>query len=188
MPDEQGADRAELLFEGPIGGLRPEEILQFAAQTGGPTRVSFETTDRVTGVPRAVDLVLEQGQLTGVGPRGQGLRLGDIAVARGVIARAALEELAQPPGPLLGERLVTEGVLDQDGLDDLLWERHARVVWSLLAWDDGCFRVSSVLAGGTAADAEAAATVLPVTPPIALSGLLLDGLQRAESGLAEDSP
>jgi len=175
-------ERSELLFEGPIGGLRAEEVLQFAAQTGGRSRVSFEGTDRATGMPRAVDLVLEEGQLVGMGPRGLGLRLGDLAVARGVITRSALEEIARTPGPRLGERLVEHGVLAVDGLEDLLWERHARVVWSLLTWDAGCFRVSAAEPEETLPDT----AVVPVMPPIALAGLLLDGLQRAESALHDE--
>jgi hypothetical protein len=178
-------ERSELLFEGPIGGLRAEEVLQFAAQTGGRSRVSFEGTDRATGMPRAVDLVLDEGQLVGLGPRGLGLRLGDLAVARGVISRSALEEIARTPGPRLGERLVERGVLAVESLEDLLWERHARVVWSVLTWDTGCFRVSAATPEETHYDASQAA-VVPVTPPIALAGLLLDGLQRAESALHDE--
>lgn len=170
---------APLLFEGPIGRMRPDDVLQFVSQAGGAVRVTFETEDRALGSPRAVDLVVEEGRLVGIGPRGAGLRLGDLAVARGVLTRAELETLAQGPGPRIGERLVAQGRLDPTGLDDLLWERHARVVWALLAWDRGRFSVT----GAAPPEALPEETVIPVDPPLALSALLLDGLQRGESAL-----
>ena len=166
----------ELLFEGPIGRMHPEDVLQFVSQAGGAVRVSFETEDRALGSPRGVDLEVDNGCLVGLGPRGSGLRFGELAVARGVLPRGDLETLAAGDGPRLGERLVAAGHLDPAGLEDLLWERHARVVWSLLAWERGYFKVTSV-AGPPAPEC------VPVDPPIALSALLLDGLQRAESAL-----
>jgi hypothetical protein len=166
----------ELLFEGPIGRMRPEDVLQFVAQAGGAVRVSFETEDRALGSPRGVDLEVDGGRLVGLGPRGTGMRLGELAVARGVLPRGELESLASGGGGArLGERLVAAGHLDEAGLDDLLWERHARVVWSLLAWERGRFVVSSI--------ESLAPECIVVDPPIALSALLLDGLQRAESAL-----
>ncbi|MEP7027446.1 MAG: DUF4388 domain-containing protein [Candidatus Eisenbacteria bacterium] len=170
--------RFDLLFEGPIGRMRPEDVLQFVSQAGGAVRVSFETEDRALGGPRGVDLEVDAGRLVALGPRGTGLRFGDLAVARGVLARAELEAVAAGDGPRLGERLVAGGFLEEAGVDDLLWERHARVVWALLAWERGSFVVSS---------APEAASPSPervvVDPPIPLSALLLDGLQRAESAL-----
>ena len=166
----------ELLFEGPIGRMRPEDVLQFVSQSGGAVRVSFETEDRALGSPRGVDLEVDNGRLVGLGPRGTGLKFGELAVARGVLPRADLEALAAGDGPRIGERLVAAGHLDPSGLEDLLWERHARVVWALLAWERGHFIVSSV-------DGPPATDCVPVDPPIALSALLLDGLQRAESAL-----
>ena len=166
----------ELLFEGPLGRMRPEDVLQFVSQAGGAVRVSFETEDRALGSPRGVDLEVDGGRLVGLGPRGTGLRFGELAVARGVLPRGDLEALAIGDGPRLGERLVAAGHLDESGLEDLLWERHARVVWSLLAWERGRFTVMSV-------DTPLPLDCVPVDPPIALSALLLDGLQRAESAL-----
>jgi uncharacterized protein DUF4388 len=156
--------------------MRPEDVLQFVSQAGGAVRVSFETEDRALGSPRGVDLEVDNGRLVGLGPRGSGLRFGELAVARGVVPRGDLEALAAGDGPRLGERLVAAGHLDPAGLEDLLWERHARVVWSLLAWERGTFKVTSV-------DATPASECIAVDPPIALSALLLDGLQRAESAL-----
>ena len=192
---------SELMFAGPIGRMRPEDVLQFAAQTGGAVRISFETFDRALGGPRGVDLEVDGGRLVALGPRGTGLRFGDLAVARGVIARGDLETLAQGGGPRLGERLVAAGRLDAAGVEDLLWERHARVVWSLLSWDRGSFSVRATLGpdmppaleGETPhepVEAETARVLVEpdtarilVEPPIPLSALLLDGLQRAESAL-----
>lgn len=180
----------ELLFQGPIGRMRPEDVLQFVSQAGGAVRVSFETEDRALGSPRGVDLEVDDGRLVALGPRGTGLRLGDLAVARGVLARGELEALAAGDGPRLGERLVAAGRLDETGLEDLLWERHARVVWSLLSWERGNFAVTSPPALGAGAPGGPAPDPAPVPsarvlvdPPIALSALLLDGLQRAESAL-----
>src|SRR5205085_19072 len=76
-------------------------------------------------------------------------------------------------GPRLGERLVALGHVDAETVEDLLWERHARVVWALLAWERGHFTVT----GGVQ---EALEGVVPVEPALPLSALLLDGLQRAE--------
>ena len=171
-------ERFELLFEGPIGRMRPEDVLQFVSQAGGTVRVSFDTEDRALGGPRGVDLEVDAGRLVALGPRGTGLRFGDLAVARGVLSRAELETVAAGEGPRLGERLVAGGFVDEAGVEDLLWERHARVVWSLLAWERGSFAVTSVPTEGAPLPARVA-----VDPPIALSALLLDGLQRAESAL-----
>jgi len=179
-----------LLFSGPLGRLGVEDVLQFVASAGLAARVSFETEDRAHGWPRAVDLVVVDGRLVGLGPRGTGLRLGDLVVGRGVASRRRVEELAAelrdeptlPARPIeqhrLGARLVARGVCDEAALEDLLWERHARVVWGLLAWDHGSFVVSGPAAG------TAIAAPVPVDPPLPLAGLLLDGLQRAEAALA----
>lgn len=169
-----------LLFEGPIGRMRPEDVLQFVAQAGGAVCVSFEHEDRALGSPRAVDLKVDGGRLVGLGPRGTGLRLGDLAVARGVIARADLETLVEGDGPRLGERLVAHGIAEADVVEDLLWERHARVVWALLAWERGHFTVTS---GSPSLEGQ----VLEVDPPLPLTALLLDGLQRSEAALAPDA-
>jgi len=182
-PDDlpKGANEG-LLFEGPIGRMRPEDVLQFVAQSGGAVRVSFDHEDRALGSPRGVDLVVEGGRLVGLGPRGTGLRLGDLAVARGVIARGELETLASGKGPRLGERLVAQGHAEADVVEDLLWERHARVVWGLLAWERGHF----VVTGGAEAQGGRAGVVpgvVPVEPPLPLTALLLDGLQRSEAAL-----
>jgi len=170
------AEEPALLFEGPIGRMRPEDVLQFVAQAGGVMRVAFDHEDRALGSPRGVDLLVDDGKLVGLGPRGGGLRLGDLAVARGLIARAELEDLARGEGDRLGERLVAHGHAAPDVVEDLLWERHARVVWALLAWERGHFTVT----GGAPAARDG---VVPVDPPLPLSALLLDGLQRAESAL-----
>jgi len=176
-----GEPQESLLFEGPIGRMRPEDVLQFVAQAGGAVRVAFDHEDRALGDTHGVDLVVDEGRLVGLGPRGKGLRLGDLAVARGLVERAQLESLAAGDapgtGPRLGERLVALGHLDAETVEDLLWERHARVVWALLAWERGHFTVT----GGTPSGSEDG--VVPVEPPLPLSALLLDGLQRAESSL-----
>jgi hypothetical protein len=176
------SDGAALLFEGPLGRMRAEDVLQFVAQSGLAAHVAFETEDRVHGWPRAVDLVIDDGRLVGLGPRGAGLRLGDLAVGRGWATRRAVEDAAAagPPGRL-GERLVDAGAVAGDVLEELVWERHARVLWGLAAWDRGRFRV-------TAVDAESAAAPIAVDPPLPLAGLLLDGLQRAEAALADGIP
>lgn len=170
---------AALLFEGPLGRMRPEDVLQFVAHSGLSARVAFETVDRVHGWPRAVDLMVDDGRLVGIGPRGCGLRLGDLVVGRGAATRRAVEELAAATGERLGERLVAAGVLAADAVEELLWERHARVVWGLTTWDRGHFRV-------TALDGDAATGATAVDPPLPLAGLLLDGLQRAETALAAE--
>ena len=165
-----------LLFEGPIGRMRPEDVLQFVAQAGGAMHVQFDQEDRASGDACAVDLMVDAGRLVGLGPRGTGLRLGDLAVARGLLERGELETLAQGEGDKLGERLVAHGIASADTVEDLLWERHARVVWALLAWEQGRFTVT----GGTD---DRPAGVVPVDPPLPLSALLLDGMQRAETAL-----
>jgi hypothetical protein len=173
-----------LLFAGPIGRMRPEDVLQFVAQAGGAVRVSFDHEDRALGSPRGVDLRVDGGRLVGIGPRGTGLRLGDLAVARGVIERAELETIAAGKGPRLGERLVAQAQLEPDLVEDLLWERHARVVWALLAWERGSFTVTSAVDG-------APVGIVPVDPPLPLTALLLDGIQRSETALgpqAEHEP
>jgi len=175
-----GEAHESLLFEGPIGRMRPEDVLQFVAQAGGAVRVAFDHEDRALGDNVGVDLLVDEGRLVGLGPRGKGLRLGDLAVARGLVERAQIEALAAGDapgtGPRLGERLVALGHVDAETVEDLLWERHARVVWALLAWERGHFTVTS----GASDDPEG---VIPVEPPLPLSALLLDGLQRAESSL-----
>ena len=179
-----------LLFTGPLGRLGVEDVLQFVAQAGVTARVSFETEDRAHGWPRAVDLAVADGRLVGLGPRGTGLRLGDLVVGRGVASRRAVEELAaalrdEPALPArpaqahrLGAHLVNAGLCDAATLDDLLWERHARVVWGLLAWDRGTFTVTGPATGGRVH------APVAVDPPLPLAALLLDGLQRAETALA----
>ena len=179
-----------LLFGGPLGRLGVEDVLQFVAQAGLAACVSFETEDRAHGWPRAVDLAVVDGRLVGLGPRGRGLRLGDLVVGRGLASRRRVEEIvaelrneptlpARPAEDLrLGARLVASGVCDEAALEDLLWERHARVVWGLLAWDRGTFRVTGPV------PEETIVASLPVDPPLPLAGLLLDGLQRAEAALA----
>jgi hypothetical protein len=164
-----------LLFEGPLGRLSADDVLQLAQGLDGAVELSFETADRASGQLRAVDLGLERGRLVHLGPRGKGLRLGDLAVARAVVARRRLEALAAGEGPPLGERLVAAGLCDAATVEDLLWERHARVIWSLGAWQGGSFRVCARAAAAPPAGAVA------VEPPLPLSALLLDGLQRAES-------
>jgi hypothetical protein len=171
-----------LLFAGPIGRMRPEDVLQFVAQAGGAVCVSFDHEDRALGSPRGVDLRVDGGSLVGIGPRGTGLRLGDLAVARGVIDRAELETLAAGAGPRLGERLVAKGRLEPDLVEDLLWERHARVVWALLAWERGSFSVTSAPPEG------ASGPFVPVDPPLPLAALLLDGIQRSETALGPLAP
>jgi len=163
-----------VLFEGALGRMRPEDVLQTVPAGIGLARVSFTADDRALLRPYTVELWIEGGALVGLGPAGTGLRLGDLAVQRGIVPRAEVEAAAEGDGPPLGERLVARGALDLSLLDDLMWERHARVVWSLLAWDRGRFRVVS------APDAE---PPVPVDPALPLSGLLLDGLQRAEDAL-----
>jgi len=176
-----------LLFTGPLGRLGVEDVLQFVAQAGLAACVSFETEDRVHGWPRAVDLAVAEGRLVGLGPRGTGMRLGDLVVGRRIATRHAVEAIAsatadRPALPAvdrrLGARLVAARLCDEALLEDLLWERHARVVWGLLAWDRGRFTVTARAAGVRTAAA------VPVDPPLPLAGLLLDGLQRAETALA----
>jgi hypothetical protein len=174
VSDDAGGEA--LLFAGPIGRMRPEDVLQFVALAGGAVRVSFDHEDRALGSPRGVDLEVDGGRLVGLGPRGTGLRLGDLAVARGVIERAALETIAAGDGPRLGERLVAQAQVEPDVVEDLLWERHARVVWALLAWERGSFTVTSANDGAPAA-------LVSVDPPLPLAALLLDGIQRSESAL-----
>ncbi len=178
-----------LLFTGPLGRLGVEDVLQFVAQAGVPARVSFETADRAHGWPRAVDRVVDDGRLVGLGPRGTGLRLGDLVVGRRVATRRAVEEVAsalrdEPAlparDPRLGAHLLEAGLCDAATLEDLLWERHARVVWGLLAWDRGTFTVTGPAAG------ERLQAPVVVDPALPLAGLLLDGLQRAEAALAAD--
>jgi len=188
-PPGPGADALEgdgLLFAGPLGRMRAEDVLQFVAQAGVRARVTFTTQDRVHGWPRAVDLVIDQGHVVGLGPRGGGLRLGDLLVARGAVGRRALEDaLANPAGDgagrRLGERLVAAGVVAAPAIEDLAWERHARVVWSLFSWDRGTFRVTAIEPGD-------AGGATPVDPPLPVEGVLLDGLQRFESSLADGIP
>jgi hypothetical protein len=181
-----GEPHESLLFEGPIGRMRPEDVLQFVAQAGGAVRVAFDHEDRALGDAHGVDLLVDEGRLVGLGPRGKGLRLGDLAVARGLIDRAQVESLAAGDapgtGPRLGERLVALGHVDAETVEDLLWERHARVVWALLAWERGHFTVTSDASDG-AVPGGVVPGVVPVEPPLPLSALLLDGLQRAESSL-----
>ncbi len=179
----------DLLFTGPLGRLGVEDVLQFVAQAGVTARVSFETEDRAHGWPRAVDLAVADGRLVGIGPRGTGLRLGDLVVGRRIATRRAVEEIAtaQRNGPSLparprqdsrlGAHLVDAGLCDPTTLEDLLWERHARVVWGLLTWDRGTFTVTGPAPG--ALDAP-----VVVNPSLPLAALLLDGLQRAETALA----
>jgi hypothetical protein len=165
-----------LLLEGPIGRLTVTDVLQLVAHLPESARVTFECADRVTGAPWTVALELDQGRVVGIGA-GAGLRLGDLVVGRGFATRAAVESIAEGAGSRLGMRLVEAGVLQADELEDLVWERHARVVWSLLAWDRGTFRAEA-RTGAPPAEA------LVVDPPIPLEAMLLDGLQRAESALA----
>ncbi len=183
----------DLLFTGPLGRLGVEDVLQFVAQAGVTARVSFATEDRAHGWPRAVDLAVADGSLVGLGPRGAGLRLGDLVVGRRIATRRAVEEIATArrdgpslparpaQDPRLGAHLVDAGLCDPTTLEDLLWERHARVVWGLLTWDRGTFTVTGPAAG--AGDARVGAPVV-VDPPLPLAALLLDGLQRAEVALA----
>jgi len=170
----------ELLFAGPLGAMKVEDVLQFVAQAAVRASVAFTTEDRVHGWPRAVDLVIEDGRLVGLGPRGLGMRLGDLAVARGAVARPVLEAAAAAGAGRIGERLVAAGEVAADVVDDLVWERHARVLWGLLTWDRGQFRC---VAAGPGLPAGAIA----VEPALPVAGLLLDGLQRAESALFEDA-
>jgi len=168
-----------VLFEGALGRMRPEDVLQSVPAGVGPVKLTFEVDDRALLRPHAVDLWLDSGSLVGLGPGGTGLRLGDLVVARGVMPRGEVEAASQGEGPPLGERLVARGALEPEALDDLLWERHARVVWSLLAWDRGRFRATVAPPGGPP---------VPVEPPLPLSGLLLDGIQRAEQALGPLGP
>jgi len=170
---------AQALFEGALGRMRPEDVLQSVPTGVGPVKLSFEVEDRALLRPHAVDLWLDGGALVGLGPLGTGLRLGDLVVLRGVMTRGEVEAASAGEGPPLGERLLVRGRLEPEALDDLLWERHARVVWSLLAWDRGRFR---------AAIAPTAGPPVPVDPPLPLSGLLLDGMQRAEQALGPLEP
>ncbi|MEO6463581.1 MAG: DUF4388 domain-containing protein [Candidatus Eisenbacteria bacterium] len=170
-----------LLFAGPLGRMRAEDVLQFVAQAGVRAHVAFTTEDRVHGWPRAVDLVIEDGRVIGLGPRGRGLRLGDLIVGRGTVPRSALEAAlaggdADAGGGRLGERLVATGVVTAETVEDLAWERHARVLWGLLTWDRGAFRVTALEPGDGAG-------ATPLEPPLPIAALLLDGLQRAEAAL-----
>ena len=178
-----------LLFTGPLGRLGVEDVLQFVAQAGVTARVSFETEDRAHGWPRAVDLLVADGRLVGLGPRGTGLRLGDLVVGRRVASRRSVEDVAsalrdEPTlparDPRLGAHLVDAGLCDTATLEDLLWERHARVVWGLLAWDRGTFTVTGP------SESDPLPAPVPVDPPLPLAGLLLDGLQRAEAAFAAE--
>lgn len=164
----------ESLFEGRLGPVRVEDVLQFVTQAGFDAVVSFECDDRADGSLRAVDLRVRDGRLVGFGPRGTGLRLGDLAVLRRLVRRRDLEAAIgnRPPGTPTGHVLLDCGWLDDPSLEDLLWERCARVVWSLSTWDHGTFRVRAPEAGEP--------TESPVDPPVPLGALLLDGLQRAE--------
>ncbi len=168
-----------VLFEGALGRMRPEDVLQSVPAGVGPVQLRFEVEDRALLRLYAVDLWLDGGGLVGLGPEGAGLRLGDLVVARGMMSRPEVEAASEGEGPPLGERLVARGALEPEALDDLLWERHARVVWSLLAWDRGRFRAATAPAGGPP---------VPVSPPLPLSGLLLDGIQRAEQALGPLGP
>ena len=179
-----------LLFAGPLGRMRAEDVLQFVAQAGVRARVAFTTHDRVHGWPRAVDLVVDGGNVVALGPRGTGMRLGDLLVARGAIGRRGLEEAlassaegdGASPDARVGSRLVAAGLVRGDVVEELAWERHARVVWSLLAWDRGDFRVTALEPGEDPAGAVA------IDPPLPVEGVLLDGLQRAETALAVGDP
>ncbi len=177
----------DLLFAGPIGRLGAADVLQFVAQSGLAAHVVFETEDRAHGWPRVVELDVEDGRVVAIGPRGAGMRLGDLAVGRRVARRSEVEAIAREKAdeptlpahperdPRLGARLVAAGVLDGPVLEDLLWERHARVVWGLLAWDRGSFTVTASPSGTRVSGAAT------VDPPLPLEALLLDGLQRAEA-------
>ena len=201
----------EPLFAGRLGRLRADDVLQFVAQTPGGARVVFESTDRATGAALAVELEMRDGRLVALGPRGSGLRLGDLAVARGLVTRRDVEAAAgeapdkaaagEAPdeatagGGRLGERLEAAGLLAEAEVEDLLWERHARVLWSLLAWERGTFRVEAREEGATgqAPDAsegrapETRAIPVPVDPSLPIAGLLLDGIQRAEIALLQEA-
>jgi hypothetical protein len=100
-----------------------------------------------------------------------------------VIERAELETIAAGAGPRLGERLVAQAQLEPDLVEDLLWERHARVVWALLAWERGTFSVTSA-----ASEEDAPGAVVTVDPPLPLTALLLDGIQRSETALGPEAP
>ncbi len=178
-----------LLFAGPLGRMRAEDVLQFVALAGVRAQVAFTTHDRVHAWPRAVDLVIEDGRVVGLGPRGTGLRLGDLIVGRGAVPRRALEAALSGSagdgnggngdgGGRLGERLVAAGRVAAETIEDLAWERHARVVWGLLTWDRGEFRARALDDGEWAGAA-------PVEPPLSIAALLLDGLQRAEAARIE---
>jgi hypothetical protein len=103
-------------------------------------------------------------------------------VARGAATRTAVEAAAAAEdaggdagaGGRLGERLVQSGQVAADTMEDLVWERHARVVWGLLTWDRGDFRV-------VALDDPDLAGARPIEPPLPVTALLLDELQRAEA-------
>ncbi len=164
------------MFEGPIGRLRADDVLQLVAHLPEGARVTFETEDRVSGAPWRVELDVEAGRLIALGA-GAGLRLGDLVAQRGFATRADVEAVvAAARGSRVGLALVEADVIDPAELDDLVWERHARVIWSLLAWDRGSFRAIS--------RADLPPRAHAVDPPIALEAVLLDGLQRAESVLA----
>ncbi len=177
----------DLLFEGRIGLMRVEDVLQFVAQAGFSAALEFESEDRADGTPRAVDLTVREGRIIGIGPRGTGLRLGDLAVGRRVATRPELEAAASETP--IGRILVERGWLDEPGLEDLLYERHARVIWSLASWDRGRFRARAMEPAALQGRA-APANLLPpgaiaVTPPIPIETLLLDRLQRVEIARAE---
>jgi uncharacterized protein DUF4388 len=178
---------AALLFAGPLGRMRAEDVLQFVAQASVRAHVAFTTLDRVHGWPRAVDLVVAEGRIVGLGPRGSGLRLGDLVVARGASTRAVVEAAATGEvadagatdvAGRIGERLVAGGQVAAETMEDLVWERHARVVWGLLTWDRGDFRVIAL-------DDADLAGARPVEPPLSVTALLLDGLQRSEAARFE---
>ncbi len=171
LDDLQSPTSSILVLTGYVGHLSIDQILQLPSAVDGPSRCRLEQNGG------SVDLFYKgssvvfgrQNNLPG------GFTLGRLLVARGLVRNRDVEAVLDPrhglSGPL-GERLVQQGLLSQEGVQDALRRQTEELVYEVVRWREGRFSVFA--SESLPIEATRAQLAIPV------QHLLLEGMRRLD--------
>ena len=126
-------------LEGTIGAFHLPDILRFLAM-GKMTGMLTVSNDH-----RDVKLLIREGKLVGTGSDERYLKLGQLLVYNGQIARKDLEDAleAQREGMksrMLGELLIERKLVSREQIQDALALQVKEGLWELFSWTSGKFK------------------------------------------------
>lgn len=163
--------QTEPMLSGSLGALTPDQFFQFAESLPMPVICEI---DRGTA---RVEVFFKDRMI--IFARQENMRevfaLGRFLVDRGLVEQSVIDRLvlmgASPEG-LLGQRLLTQGLLKADDLTAVLQHQTAELVYEVLQWRKG--KISLYLAPEFPQEAKTANIAFPV------AHLLLEGMRRLD--------